>query len=59
MLTNREMKNDPTPNTIPSKADLLLFNKYGKVHIIAANPFNVTSWNAYDYLGNEIEVAIV
>lgn len=49
----------PTPKAEPSKADLALFNKYGKIHIIAANPFNEYSWNAYDYLGNEIEVAIV
>jgi len=43
----------------PSKADLQLFSKYGKIHIIAASPFNMSSWKAYDYLGHKVEVVIV
>jgi len=49
----------PTPNARPSKADLALFNKYGKIHIIVASPFNDISWKAYDYSGKEIEITIV
>lgn len=49
----------PSPSARPSKADLALFNKYGKIHIIAAIPFNEQSWKSYDYLGNEIKIIIV
>jgi proteasome lid subunit RPN8/RPN11 len=43
----------------PSSADLTLFDKYGKIHIIVASPFNEHSWKSYDYLGNEIDIKIV
>ncbi len=49
----------PSPSAKPSKADLSLFNKFGKIHIIAAGPFNQTSWKAFDYMGNEIEITII
>jgi proteasome lid subunit RPN8/RPN11 len=49
----------PSPNARPSKADLQLFSKYGKIHIIVASPFNESSWRAYDYSGNEIEAEII
>jgi len=49
----------PSPSARPSDADLHLFGKYGKIHIIAASPFNEESWKAYDYSGKEVEVAIV
>lgn len=49
----------PSGNPVPSPADLELFNKYGRIHIIVANPFNETSWKAYNYLGNEINMTIV
>lgn len=49
----------PSPSARPSDADLHLFSKYGKIHIIAASPFNEESWKAYDYSGKEVEVAIV
>ncbi len=49
----------PSGNPVPSQADLELFNKYGRIHIIVANPFNETSWKAYNYLGNEINIIIV
>ena len=49
----------PTPSTRPSKADLELFNKYGKIHIITASPFNQFSWKTYDYAGNEIDITII
>ncbi|MCK4365995.1 MAG: Mov34/MPN/PAD-1 family protein [Thermoplasmatales archaeon] len=49
----------PSPYATPSDADLLLFRKHGKVHIIAANPFNKDSWKAYDYNGEEIDLKVV
>lgn len=42
----------------PSEADLTLFNKYGKIHIIVASPFDEYSWRSYDYLGKEIDIKI-
>ena len=42
----------------PSNADLTLFDKYGRIHIIVANPFNEYSWKSYDYLGKEIDIKI-
>lgn len=49
----------PSPVPRPSNADLNLFEKFGRVHIIVANPFNEFSWKAYDYLGNELQINIV
>jgi proteasome lid subunit RPN8/RPN11 len=49
----------PSGIPVPSQADLELFNKYGRIHIIVANPFNETSWKAYNYLGDEINMTIV
>lgn len=49
----------PSPVPRPSEADLHLFQKHGRVHIIAAYPFNENSWKAYDYSGKEIEMKIV
>lgn len=49
----------PSPFAIPSEADLDLFDKFGKVHIIVANPFNENSWRAYDYAGEEIDMEVV
>ncbi len=46
----------PSPFARPSEADLHLFSKYGKIHIIAASPFNEESWTAYDYSGKIVEV---
>ena len=45
----------PSPVPRPSAADLHLFEKFGSVHIIVANPFDELSWKAYDYMGNELE----
>ena len=49
----------PSPLARPSKADLELFNKFGKIHIITAKPFDYSSWRAYDYIGKEINIAII
>ena len=49
----------PSPNPNPSKADLELFNKHGRIHIILAAPFTHSSWKAYDYNGKEINIQVV
>jgi proteasome lid subunit RPN8/RPN11 len=49
----------PSPSPHPSDADLHLFQKQGKIHIIAAMPYDKTSWKAYDYKGEEIEMSVV
>ena len=49
----------PSPVPRPSDADLQLFSKYGKIHIIAASPFTETSWKAYTYSGEEVKISIV
>jgi len=49
----------PSPVPRPSEADLQLFRKHGKIHIIAASPYNLSSWKAYDFNGNEVDIRIV
>ena len=49
----------PGPSANPSEADLQLFRKHGRIHIIAAEPFNNSSWNAYDYNGLDVDVKII
>ena len=49
----------PSYSASPSGADLQLFQKHGKVHIISANPFDENSWKAYDYSGREINVDVI
>ena len=48
----------PTISFQPSDADVLLFRKYGKVHIVVAYPFNVLSWRAYNHNGNYLEIEV-
>lgn len=43
----------------PSEADLELFRKHGRIHIIVATPYNETSWKAYDNTGNETEMKVI
>jgi len=49
----------PSPIPRPSAADLELFNHFGRVHVIVAYPYTMTSWNAYDYMGNQIDIQVV
>ena len=49
----------PSYSPNPSKADLELFKKYGKIHIIAANPYNFSSWKGYDQNGNSVDIKII
>lgn len=49
----------PSPSAHPSDADLQLFRKHGRIHIIAATPFNKNSWKAYDFNGKEIDIKVI
>lgn len=49
----------PSYSNRPSREDLHLFFKYGKIHIIVAMPYNEKSWKAYDWNGREVEVEII
>ena len=49
----------PSYSNRPSDADIQFFMKSGMVHIISANPFDMDSWKAYDYNGNQIEMIVV
>jgi len=49
----------PSPLPYPSKADLELFRKHGKIHIIVASPFINSSWKAYDNEGNITQIKVV
>lgn len=43
----------------PSDADLQLFEKFGKVHIIVGSPFDMRSWRAFDFRGDLIRIEVV
>jgi len=49
----------PSPFPTPSEADLHLFEKYGRVHIIIAMPYDDSSWRAYNFRGESIELEVV
>jgi len=49
----------PSPSANPSDADLHLFRKHGKIHIISASPFNNTTWKAYDHTGKNIQLNVI
>ena len=49
----------PSPYPVPSGADLGLFAKFGRVHLIVASPYDERSWRAYDHQGNEIHLEVV
>lgn len=46
----------PSGSFYPSEADLHLFQRYGRVHIIMAHPFSIDSWQAYDGKGEAIDL---
>jgi proteasome lid subunit RPN8/RPN11 len=50
----------PSSISRPSSADLDLFNHFGRIHlIVGVSPFGGTSWQAYDYKGEEVQVQTV
>jgi len=48
----------PSGSASPSQEDLMLFAKYGRVHIIVASPYDEHSWRAYDHNGTKIELKV-
>ncbi len=49
----------PSISFHPSNADIFLFRKFGKVHIVAAYPFTTDSWKSYDYNEEEIDMEVI
>lgn len=49
----------PSPHPIPSDADLDFFGQRGRIHIIAASPYDSKAWRAYDHNGEEVEIQIL
>ena len=49
----------PSGAPFPSGADRNLFDKFGRIHIITAAPFNEISWRAYDFQGATIQITLI
>lgn len=49
----------PNRNMSPSKEDLAMFGRYGRLHIIMAYPYDLDSWQAYDSTGEEVDLEII
>lgn len=49
----------PTPNAIPSEADMSLFSRFGPLHIIVGYPYDMGSWKAYSRDGEEVRLEVV
>jgi proteasome lid subunit RPN8/RPN11 len=49
----------PSISFYPSNADLLLFQKKGKIHIISAYPYNFKSYRSYNRFGKMVNLEIV
>lgn len=49
----------PSGSYRPSGADLELFRRFGYVHIIACEPFNMRSWACYDGNGERRGLEVV
>ena len=49
----------PSGNYWPSGADLELFDRFGRVHIICSYPFGLNDWQAYDGRGRARRLDVV
>lgn len=49
----------PSFSSLASDADIELFRKYGRVHIIIAQPYTEDSWRAYTGKGEEFHLNII
>ncbi len=49
----------PTPNAVPSRADLNLFSRFGPLHIIIGYPYTMDTWKAYTRDGSEVKIEVV
>jgi len=43
----------------PSEADVTLFRRWGRRHLILGRPFTEGSWRAYDGNGREVTIAVI
>ena len=49
----------PSRSNRPSGADLDLFRRWGRVHIITCFPYDMDSWRAYDIRGEEMTLKVI
>ena len=49
----------PSPFSNPSDADLHLFRKHGRIHIIAAQPYDNKSWQGYGFKGDRVDIEVI
>ena len=49
----------PSYSNAPSQADLNVFKKTGKIHLIIAFPFNITTCRLCDLNGKELEWKVI
>jgi proteasome lid subunit RPN8/RPN11 len=49
----------PSGTPRPSEADLELFRRFGRRHIIIGSPYDRRSWRAYDGRGDAIRAEVV
>ncbi|MBM4237791.1 MAG: hypothetical protein FJ151_04825 [Euryarchaeota archaeon] len=49
----------PSFSNEPSEADVALFGRFGSTHIITCAPFDMGSWKAYNFKGEEVELEVV
>lgn len=49
----------PSGNRKPSTADLELFDRKGKYHIIAGAPYDKSSWTCYNNKGEPVRLEVI
>lgn len=49
----------PSSNIRPSSADMRMFSRQGKYHIIVGYPFKQKNWKCFDRKGNEVDIEVV
>lgn len=49
----------PSGDNTPSSVDLELFDKKGQYHIIAAEPYDDSSWRCYNNKGEPVSLEVV
>ena len=49
----------PSPNAMPSNADLRAFKAMGEIHLIIAKPFTLETVKAFDKSGSQVKLEVV
>lgn len=49
----------PSPSFSPSTQDLNMFGKFGRIHIIVSYPYDMSSWQAYNWKGEKIDLEVL